>query len=40
MKEFADYRGLRGLVAAEITEDNGTTFTADKWREVEGEVIP
>lgn len=38
MKEFADYRGLRGLVAAEITEDNGTTFTADKWRELEGAV--
>lgn len=37
-KRYADYRGLRGLVAAEITSDNGTTFTADKWKELEGAV--
>ena len=37
-KAYADYRGLRGLVAAEITEDNGTKFTADKWNELEGAV--
>lgn len=37
-KAYADYRGLRGLVAAEITEDNGTTFTAEEWQELEGAV--
>ena len=37
-KRYADYRGLRGLVAAEITKDDGTEFVADKWRELEGAV--
>ena len=37
-KTYADYRGLRGLVAAEILTDNGEQFTADKWRELEGAV--
>lgn len=37
-KGYADYRGLRGLVAAEILEDNGETFTADTWKELEGAV--
>ena len=37
-KRYADYRGLRGLVAAKIITDNGTTFTADKWQELEGAV--
>lgn len=38
MKKFADYRGLRGLVAAEILKDDGSTFEADKWKELEGAV--
>ena len=37
-KRYADYRGLRGLVAAKITKDDGTTFSADKWQELEGAV--
>lgn len=37
-KRYADYRGLRGLVAAKIKTDNGTTFEADKWQELEGAV--
>lgn len=37
-KKYADYRGLRGLVAAEITSDDGSTFTAEKWKELEGAV--
>lgn len=37
-KKYADYRGLRGLVAAEIKTDNGSTFEADKWKELEGAV--
>ena len=37
-KGYADYRGLRGLVAAEILKDDGTTFEADKWEELEGAV--
>lgn len=37
-KKYSDYRGLRGLVAAEVLTDNGTTFTADKWQELEGAV--
>lgn len=37
-KRYADYRGLRGLVAAEITKDDGTEFVADKWKELEGAV--
>lgn len=35
-KNYKDYRGLRGLVAAEILTDNGTTFAADFWHELEG----
>lgn len=37
-KSYADYRGLRGLVAAEILKDDGTTFEADKWKELEGAI--
>lgn len=37
-KKYADYRGLRGLVAAEIKTDDGSTFEADKWKELEGAV--
>lgn len=37
-KKYADYRGLRGLVAAEILTDNGTEFVTDKWHELEGAV--
>lgn len=37
-KSYADYRGLRGLCAAKITTDNGTSFVADKWHELEGAV--
>ena len=36
MKKYSDYRGLRGLVAAEILKDTGDTFEADKWHELEG----
>lgn len=38
MKKYADYRGLRNLVAAEILTDNGTAFEADYWKELEGAV--
>ena len=34
MKKYADYRGLRNLVAAEILKDTG----ADFWHELEGAV--
>ena len=37
-KAYSDYRGLRGLVAAEIMQDDGTTFTALPWQELEGAV--
>ena len=37
-KKYADYRGLRNLVAAEILTDNGTEFTCGKWHELEGAV--
>ena len=37
-KNYTDYRGLRGLVAAEIIKDDGTTFEADYWHELEGAV--
>lgn len=37
-KSYADYRGLRGLVAAEILKDDGATFEADKWKELEGAI--
>lgn len=37
-KSYSDYRGLRGLVAAEILSDDGATFEADKWKELEGAV--
>ena len=37
-KKYADYRGLRGLVASEITTDNGTSFVAEEWQELEGAV--
>lgn len=37
-KQYSDYIGLRNLVASEIIEDDGTTFTADKWKQLEGAV--
>lgn len=37
-KSYADYRGLRGLVAAEILKDNGTEWEADKWKALEGAI--
>lgn len=37
-KKYADYRGLRHLVAAEILTDDGTTFEAGEWKELEGAV--
>lgn len=37
-KTYADYRGLRDLVAAEIQKDDGTDFIADKWKQLEGAV--
>lgn len=37
-KKYSDYRGLRGLVAAEILSDTGMDFTAGKWKELEGAV--
>lgn len=38
MKKYADYRGLRGLVAAEITTDNGEEFVSGMWKQLEGAV--
>lgn len=38
MKSYSDYRGLRGLVAAEITKDTSAEFVADKWKELEGAI--
>ena len=38
MKKYADYRGLRNLVAAKILKDNGTEYEADFWHELEGAV--
>lgn len=35
-KKYADYKGLRGLVAAEIISDNGTTIEYGEWKELEG----
>lgn len=37
-KKYADYRGLRGLVASEIITDDGTNFVAEEWKELEGAV--
>lgn len=37
-KSYSDYRGLRGLVAAEVLTDDGATFVADNWKELEGAV--
>lgn len=34
--DFREYRGIRGLVIAEITKDDSTTFTTGKWMELSG----
>ena len=33
--EYNEYRGIRGLVVAEVTEDNGT-YTAGTWQKLSG----
>ena len=37
-KSYADYRGVRNLVAALVLTDNGAEYVADKWHELEGAV--
>jgi phi13 family phage major tail protein len=34
--EFNEYRGVRGLVVAEVKTDDGTNYTADKWQKLAG----
>lgn len=37
-KQYADYRGFRDVVAAEVTQDSGAGYTAGKWKQLEGAV--
>lgn len=37
-KAFADYRGFRNVVAAQVTQDNISGYTAGKWKQLEGAV--
>lgn len=37
-KQYADYRGFRNVVAAEVTQDNSAGYVGGKWRELEGAV--
>lgn len=34
--EYNEYRGVRGLVIAEITTDDGTTYEAGMWKKLSG----
>lgn len=34
--EFNEYRGVRGLVVAEVTKDDSTGYVADSWEELSG----
>ena len=38
MKGYADYRGLEGFVAAEITANTGDSYATGNWRQLEGAV--
>lgn len=38
MKEYADYRGLEGFVAAEVTTNTSEDYVAGKWKQLEGAV--
>lgn len=33
---YNEYRGVRGLVVAEVTKDDSTGYTAEKWEELSG----
>lgn len=35
-KSYADYEGFRDVVAAEVTQDNGSGYVAGKWKQLEG----
>lgn len=37
-KSYADYRGFRDVVAAEVTQDNTSGYAAGKWKQLEGAV--
>lgn len=34
--EYNEYRGVRGLVIAEVTKDDGSGYTAEEWEELSG----
>lgn len=34
--EYQEYRGIRGLVCAEVTKDDSTGYTASTWQELSG----
>ena len=34
--EYNEYRGVRGLVCAEVTKDDTTGYTAEEWEELSG----
>lgn len=34
--EYNEYRGIEGLVIAEVTEDSSDGYTADKWEQLSG----
>ncbi len=36
MREINEYRGVRGLVVAELTSDKNDTYTTGKWTELSG----
>lgn len=36
MREINEYRGVRGLVVAEVTSDKNDTYTTGKWTELSG----
>lgn len=37
-KQYADYKGFRDVVAAEVTQDNGAGYASGKWKQLEGAV--
>ena len=37
-KTYADYRGFRDVVAAEVTQDNSAGYAGGKWKQLEGAV--
>lgn len=37
-KSYKDYEGFSDVVAAEVTQDNTSGYTAGKWRQLEGAV--